>query len=187
MELNKKFYTELSKEVSYALRHAPWEYHLEIDDDGWVSLEQLLNSLHCDIRWRDISEKDLFLMIKESEKKRHEILDGKIRAFYGHSIPIKNTKEKKEPPKVLYHGTSKKALFLIMEKGILSQKRQYVHLSKDIETAKNAGMRYDNMPCILKIDSEQAWKDGIAFYYGNEKIWLADEVPSKYITEVKYL
>ena len=34
-------YEELSKEVSYALRHAPWEYELEMDEEGWVSIEQL--------------------------------------------------------------------------------------------------------------------------------------------------
>ncbi len=35
-------YEELSKEVSYALRHAPWEYELEMDEEGWVNIEQLL-------------------------------------------------------------------------------------------------------------------------------------------------
>lgn len=29
-------YTELNKEISYALRHAPWEYELEIYKDGWI-------------------------------------------------------------------------------------------------------------------------------------------------------
>ena len=28
-------YEDLSKEVSYALRHAPWEYELEMDKEGW--------------------------------------------------------------------------------------------------------------------------------------------------------
>lgn len=32
---------ELSKEISYALRHAPWEYALEMDEEGWVLVEQL--------------------------------------------------------------------------------------------------------------------------------------------------
>lgn len=30
---------ELSKEISYALRHAPWEYELEMDQEGWVPVE----------------------------------------------------------------------------------------------------------------------------------------------------
>lgn len=29
-------YTKPSKEISYALRHTPWEYELEIDEDGRV-------------------------------------------------------------------------------------------------------------------------------------------------------
>ena len=28
-------YTELSKEISYALRHAPWEYELEMDEEAY--------------------------------------------------------------------------------------------------------------------------------------------------------
>ena len=35
-------YEKLSKEVSYALRHAPWEYELEMDEEGWVNTAQLL-------------------------------------------------------------------------------------------------------------------------------------------------
>ena len=38
----------LSKQISYALRHAPWEYELELDDEGWVHLDQLLGALNSD-------------------------------------------------------------------------------------------------------------------------------------------
>ncbi|MGN0496853.1 MAG: hypothetical protein ACI4GW_11555 [Lachnospiraceae bacterium] len=34
-------------------------------------------------------------MIEKSEKKRHEIFNGKIKAHYGHSIPMKIAKEEK--------------------------------------------------------------------------------------------
>ena len=65
-------YIELSKEISYALRHAPWEYELEMDEEGWVSVEQLLDALNNDEKWESISEKDLIVMIQKSEKKRHD-------------------------------------------------------------------------------------------------------------------
>lgn len=81
--------TELSKEISYALRHAPWEYELEMDEEGWVSVDQLLDALNKDEKWESISEKDLIVMIQKSEKKRHEIDNGKIRAYYEHSVPMK--------------------------------------------------------------------------------------------------
>ena len=76
-------YTELSKEISYALRHAPWEYELEMDEEGWVPVEQLLDALRKEEKWRTVSENDLVVMIQKSEKKRHEICNGKIKAYYG--------------------------------------------------------------------------------------------------------
>ena len=176
--------TELSKEISYALRHAPWEYELEMDDEGWVSIEQLLDALRKEVKWKEVSEIDLTTMIERSEKKRHEIFNGKIKAHYGHSIPMRIVKDEKMPPEVLYHGTSRRFLNSIKEIGLLPQNRQYVHLSQDIETAHLVGIRHDMKPCILKIDANQAWRDGIRFYYGNEKVWLADEIPSKYIVEM---
>ena len=68
--------------------------------------------------------------------------------------------------------------------GLLPQGRQYVHLSQDISTAQSVGLRRDNKPCVLQIDAKRAWEDGILFYFGNEKVWLADVIPSKYITEI---
>ena len=38
--------THISKEISYALRHAPWEYELELDEQGFVPIEQLLQALN---------------------------------------------------------------------------------------------------------------------------------------------
>lgn len=172
---------ELSKEISYALRHAPWEYELEMDAEGWVSVEQLLDALHRSEKWSDISVMDLDEMIGKAEKKRHESANGKIRALYGHSTPMKILKEEKMPPDILYHGTARIFLDSICEKGLLPQGRQYVHLTKDIETAKSVGKRHDDKPCILIIDAKIAWNDGIKFYSGNKKVWLADAIPSRYI------
>ena len=175
-------FDDLSKEVSYALRHAPWEYELELDEEGWVPVEQLLNALNCNEKWNGIQESDLYSMIQKSEKKRHEIIDGRIRALYGHSIPMKILKEEKNPPDVLYHGTARRFLESIQKEGLLPQNRQYVHLSQDIETAQRVGKRHDSKPCILLIDAKSAWIDGVKFYFGNEKVWLADMIPSKYIS-----
>ena len=97
---------------------------------------------------------------------------------------MKIAKEEKVPPGILYHGTARRFLNSILENGLLPKGRQYVHLSQDVETAHSVGMRYDMKPCILKIDAKQAWKEGIIFYYGNEKVWLADEIPSKYIMKL---
>lgn len=176
-------FSELSKEVSYALRHAPWEYELEMDETGGVPLEQLLSSLRQISKWGNITKEDLIEMIEKSEKKRYEIYNGKVKAFYGHSIPMKIVKEEKMPPEFLYHGTARRFLDSIAANGLLPKSRQYVHLSQDIETAETVGKRHDDKPCLLIIDSSKAWKDGVKFYYGNEKVWLADMIPFKYILQ----
>lgn len=175
---------ELSKEISYALRHAPWEYELEMDLEGWVPVEQLLGALQRAEKWKNIGEAELKEMIEKSEKKRHELKDGKIRAFYGHSIPMRILKEEKMPPDILYHGTARRFLESIRENGLLPQNRQYVHLSQDIETAEQVGKRRDSKPCILIIDAKKAWNEGTKFYLGNEKVWLADTISSRYIKEM---
>lgn len=174
---------ELSKEISYALRHAPWEYELEMDEEGWVPVEQLLDALHGIEKWKNIKEADLSSMIKKFEKKRYELKDRKIRAYYGHSIQMKILKKEQNPPDVLYHGTARRFLESINKNDLLPQNRQYVHLSKDLETAINVGKRRDSKPCILTIDAKTAWNDGIRFYLGNEKVWLADAIPAIYLSE----
>ena len=66
----KMDYLNLSKEVSYALRHAPWEYELELDSEGWVSVEQLISSFrNSDEKQNTLSEDDLVKMIDLSENK----------------------------------------------------------------------------------------------------------------------
>lgn len=181
--MNKNFdYQKLSKEVSYVLRHAPWEYELELDEHGWISVEQLLNSLNQTPEWENITLDDLNHMIQYSAKKRHEIKNRNIRAFYGHSIPMIIKKERSIPPKVLYHGTANKFLESIKQEGLIPMDRQHVHLSEDIETATLVGKRKENVPVILTIDTEAAVTDGINFYLGNEKVWLADPIPAKYIS-----
>ncbi len=174
-------YTQLSKEISYALRHAPWEYELELDEEGWVSAEQLLIALKENSKWESVTLRDLEYIIQNSDKKRHELVGGKIRSLYGHSIPMKIVKESSEPPIILFHGTARRFLESIDNNGLLPKGRQYVHLSNDIETALQVGKRHDDKPVILEIDAKKAWNEGVKFYLGNDKVWLADNIPSKYI------
>lgn len=174
---------DLSKEISYALRHAPWEYELELDEQGFVSIAQLLHALNESGTYdREVMQADLEQIIATSDKKRHEITGDKIRALYGHTVPQIIKKEPGIPPAVLYHGTTHRALPQILQDGLKPMQRQYVHLSIDVETATRVGKRRDPEPVILKIDTEAAQKAGIQFYIGNDKVWLCDRVPMECIT-----
>lgn len=173
---------QLSKTISHALRHAPWVYELELDEQGWVELNDLLEVLreHRSY-WRNIGLPELEIILQESDKQRFEIKDGRIRALYGHSTPQKLTKEPAEPPATLYHGTQTRVTNLIRESGLKPMRRQYVHLSVDTETAREVGNRKGEKTIILRIDAQAAHAAGVKFYRGNEMVWLADEVPPQFI------
>ena len=177
-------YKKLSKFLSLTLRHQPEILDLKLDEEGWTPIEPLLEKLsHRDRNWKNLTQADLEKMIELSEKKRHEISDGRIRCLYGHSIEKKIVKESIAPPEILFHGTARETARLILAEGLKPMNRQYVHLSEDIETAGIVGKRKDREPVILKIEAGKAARSGIAFYHGNEKIWLAEPIPARFILE----
>src|SRR6185312_3176101 len=137
--MNSTQYTHISKTLSHALRHSPDAYDLTLDSQGWCSLSDLVFALNS--RGLNVDESIIEKMIESSIKKRHEILNGKIRALYGHSVENKIVKNAAEPPEYLFHGTVQSRLGSIMEKGLLPMNRQYVHLSSDEKTAEIVGRR----------------------------------------------
>jgi putative RNA 2'-phosphotransferase len=173
----------LSKTISHALRHQPEAYGLQLDPEGWVAVDELLTALQQRrSAWHNVSLSDITTIITESSKQRFELHDGKIRAFYGHSLPEKVEKLPATPPATLYHGTTPQAAAAIRHEGLKSMKRQYVHLSTDEKTAKLVALRRTSQPVILHIAALQAHEQGINFYLGNEDIWLADPIPPTFIT-----
>lgn len=174
--------SSLSRVVSHALRHEPWLYELELEDDGWTDVTALLAALRQESpAWRNLSEQDLAEMIDASSKRRHEIADGRIRALYGHSLPGKLRRERTAPPDCLFHGTAPASRSKIQQDGLLPMGRQYVHLSTERGDAVAVGRRKSSEPIILVVKAQEAWKAGVAFYAGNEKVWLADHVPPVYL------
>lgn len=175
-------YKQLSKTIARALRHAPEEYGLTLDSEGWTPVDDLLVALRKRRRaWRDLTGTDLLKMIEQSTKRRYEISKGRIRAFYGHTLPEKIEKTPAEPPEILYHGTSPTAAALIVAEGLKAMYRQYVHLSADRQTAVRVGSRHAADPVILEVRALDAHRAGVIFYLGNEDVWLADSVPPEFI------
>ncbi len=176
--IEQRSYANLSRCMSHALRHEPWIYELELDDEGWASVEVLLESLRTQRQdWNELEVSDFERVIERSSKKRHEIRGNLIRALYGHSTPQKLRKTPATPPKILYHGTAPEMVTKILAEGLQPMERQYVHLSVDKGTAIEVGRRKSVSPVILVIDTKKSDECGTVFYEGNEKVWLADEIP----------
>jgi putative RNA 2'-phosphotransferase len=54
--------------------------------------------------------------------------------------------------------------------------RRYVHLSNNRVGALEVGRRKHPQPVLLRVNAADPANAGIAFYVGNEKVWLADRV-----------
>ena len=161
---------KLGKFLSLILRHKPETVGITLDKNGWVDVNELIEKIKLSGRYIDMEI--LERIVRENKKK--------IRANQGHSIEVELNLKEMTPPTILYHGTATRFLESIREKGIIKGKRQYVHLSKDIETARNVGKRHGEV-VILPIDIEGLKKIGHKFYLSENKVWLSDDIPSKYI------
>ena len=166
----------VSKYMSYLLRHKP--ENLKMDEHGFVDLDDLLSKL----RKRFRIDRELILEIVErSDRKRYQIVGNRIRALYGHTIPVKLELEEDKVTTVFYHGTTPDAASEILEAGLTPMKRKWVHLSPTIEIAREVGLRRTRKPVILEVNAEAARKDGLRFYRATDKVYLCPEVAPKYL------
>lgn len=88
------------------------------------------------------------------------------------------------PPEWLFHGTTPQAASRIHTEGLKTMRRQHVHLSEDIDTARQVALRRTQQPVILRVRARQAYEGGIQFYSGNDKVWLAEPVPADFIEQI---
>lgn len=94
----------MSKFLSGILRHFGEEFGIEVDEEGWARVEDVLRVLK---ERYGIGRKHLELIVKFDKKERFEIRNGKIRAKYGHSIAVNTAwSEGGDIPAKLYHATS---------------------------------------------------------------------------------
>ena len=175
-------YERVSKFISLLLRHKPEAANLVLDKYGYAQVDELVAYLNK--KYGGFTVTDLDTIVETDDKQRYSYNNDhtKIRAVQGHSFPVDLRLEAQQPPLLLFHGTSTKYLDSIMKKGIISKSRQYVHLSKDVDTAHTVGLRHGAGTVILVVSANQMWKDGYKFFLSDNGVWLVNEVPTKYFT-----
>jgi len=168
-----------SKFLSLILRHKPEAIGITLNKNGWAKVDELLEKLK-------ISKEELDEVVKTNDKQRFTFNDDEtfIRASQGHSIEVDVELEGKEPPEVLYHGTSFSKEQLLMIDGIRKMKRLYVHLSDKYEKAIEVGRRH-GAPVVFQILAKKMYKKGHKFFLSKNGVWLVDYVPREYLMIVK--
>jgi putative RNA 2'-phosphotransferase len=178
--MNEHERKRISKFLSLVLRHQPETAGLELDEGGWVDVDELLAG--CAGAGRRISRDQLDEVVATNAKKRFAFsYDGRrIRASQGHSVDVELGYQESRPPAALYHGTVASALPAIRETGLHKMSRHHVHLSKDRPTANQVGSRRGK-PIILVVRAEEMAAAGHAFFLSANGVWLTDHVPARFI------
>lgn len=173
---------KLSKFLSLLLRHKPEVIELDMDEFGWVNINQIIKNAKK-IKGMVIKREDINEVVRTSEKQRFKIAGDRIKANQGHSIDVIHEFEKPtELPDVLYHGTATRYLDSIMEKGILSMDRHHAHLSATKETAVQVGRRHGKV-IVLRVDVKAMLQTNMYdFFISENNVWLTEWVPPEFIT-----
>ena len=119
--LSSKEKIHISKKLSLVLRHKASHYGLQISQDGYVKVSDLL-SLHL---FKNLTFEDLKNIVDTNDKKRFQLIEKEkyyyIRANQGHSIKDVKTESlltQLHEPVPLIHGTFQKNIQSIKENGL---------------------------------------------------------------------
>src|SRR4051794_31945916 len=164
-----------------ALRHAPDLYSLELSPDGWAKIDDLLLALRLDRpQWGRLEWTDVLAAVRSGQPGRFEIEGDRIRAAYGHSIPVSPRWAPSPPPEKLFHATEEEALPEISRVGLRAMARQFVHLTEDLEYALRIA-RSNEKGVVLVVDTRAAVRAGVVFYRANDHIWLVAELEPRFL------
>ena len=174
---------KLSRFIARVLRHAPSAAGVMPDEYGWIKVDDLLSGVNNSGRQIDF---DLLCdIVATDEKGRFAFNEDRtmIRANQGHTIDVDLQMPERVPPDILYHGTAVKYIESIRKSGLIKKTRQFVHLSKDVQTAIDVGARHGT-PIVLAVDCKSMVERGLKFYISANGVWQTDNVPAEFLTEI---
>jgi putative RNA 2'-phosphotransferase len=182
-EMDQQEQKNISKRLSYVLRHRPDSVGLELENGGWVGVDDLLAALARS--GKAVSRPVLERVVAENDKQRFEFSEDslRIRARQGHSAEVDLGYQPATPPDALFHGTATHRLDSILRQGLVKGRRHHVHMSTDKETMIAVAIRHGK-PVLLSIDARRMHADGHEFFVTGNHVWLTDHVPPEYLTTI---
>lgn len=184
--MSEKREVQISKALSYLLRHGAVKEKLPIDQKGFVKLDAILANNR--LKTHKATREDIYKVVENNNKKRFTLstIDGVeyICANQGHSLKsISNdnltTLGKEDFPTQLIHGTTQAKINLILQSGGLSKmNRNHIHLTSSIENDEAAGfvtgIRY-NSTILIYLDIEKLRnQDKIPFHKSLNDVYLTE-------------
>jgi putative RNA 2'-phosphotransferase len=169
-----------SRFLSRVLRHAPDVAGVQLDPEGWVDVDALIEGARR--QGIPLTRELVADVVARNDKQRFTLDESgrRIRANQGHSVPVDLGLVPTVPPAVLYHGTATRHVQAIRRAGLQRRGRQHVHLSATREMAWQVGARH-GVPTVLEVDAQALHGQGHAFFLSANGVWLTDHVPARFI------
>lgn len=180
--MNEDELERVGRTMAGTLRHFPENFGLEMDEQGFVNLRELIRALQRhQRRFHWVRPHHIIAVIETDPKGRYQVSNESIRATYGHTIELDLRLPTDNIPEELYYPTTSEETDIILETGLKPSDRKMVHLSKTYMDAMNAGLVRTDEPVILAVDVEKAIQDGYQVQKAGRTVFLAREIPPEYL------
>ncbi|XP_046430308.1 tRNA 2'-phosphotransferase 1 [Neodiprion fabricii] len=163
---------QLSKKLSYLLRHGAVKEGLQICPEGFVAVNDILDK----VGFHRFTVEDVQRVVAENSKNRFTLKKLNdtllIKANQGHSLSQVNNLNLKlveNPEYEIIHGTYFSCWGKIKNKGLSRMNRNHIHFSKGLNFT--AGLRR-SAQIYITVDFSKAWQDGLKFYESENGVIL---------------
>lgn len=170
---------DLAKFLTYLLCHRPDEFGLVLDEEGFVSVKQVLQALAAEPGFGHVRRHHLEQLAGLLQPPRFEIEDDRIRGLDPGPADLRRTGE--EPPALLYAAIPAKAHEPVFASGLKGPRGQEVVLADTPELALKLGRRRSPEPVLVTVQAQAAGRTGMIWEKYGEHLYLAREVPRKFL------
>ena len=168
---------KIGRTLAAILRHG--KFGLEMDAQGNVSLRDVMAKIReRNPRMNWLRSRHIEALVDTDPKGRYVISGGKIRATYGHTIPLDIRLDCENIPDELFYPATQEEAELILESGIFPSDRAMVHLSLTYRDALRAGSVRTEDPVILVIDTGVCMELGSDIGRAARTVYLCKSVPA---------
>ncbi len=168
---------KIGRTLAAILRHG--KFGLEMDPQGNVSLKEVMAKIReRNPRMNWLRARHIEALVETDPKGRYVVSNGKIRATYGHTIPLDIRLDCENIPDELFYPATPEEAELILESGIFPSDRAMVHLSLTYRDALRAGSVRTEDPVILVIDTGVCMELGSDIGRAAKTVYLCRSVPA---------
>ena len=173
----------LEKILRYILGVRPDEFGLHPDEDGFVSMKNLLAAFHDEEGWRGVREGQIMMLTNQpGDSSPFEAGERGLRLKPALAALPPEAPDQSALPKTLFLPLKPSAWPVIHEKGLFPKiEETMVQLWAEKEMAEKIGRRFSPAPVLVTVQAVAARKAGAEFTPYSDLLWLTAKVDTAFL------